>query len=248
MAAMLSVVAVIAILGGAANAAPQMGLNSGETLQDLINLNATGGVQIGKLIFSDFSYSGNGSPNPAPSATSIQVNNSPYSSPSSTGLEFVASWQGFTGDDQDSLISYAVQAAPGFVLTGVRLDFNGAALVVSSGTKASVIETVNTLLVDGSGNPTGPGSPIGQLTVFNTQAGGNVGTNTVLESISSLSPVEAGIFVQKDIQLNGGTNGVSSISFVANTYNFVAGAIPEPTSGCLLGFMSTGLLTRRRRS
>jgi hypothetical protein len=245
IAVSLSVFAVIVVLGGTADAAPQNGLNPGQTLQDLINLNATGGVRIGNLIFSDFSYSGNPSPNAAPGAGSIDVTTSPYSG---TGLEFVAGWQGFTGGDQESLISYAIQAAPGFILTGVQLDFNGAALVVSPGTKASVIETVNTLAVNGSGNPTGAGTPIEQLTVVNTQSSGSVGPQTILEDVSSLPSVQAGLFVQKDIQLNGGTNGVSSISFVANTYQVAVGSVPEPTSTCLLGVVATGLLARRRRA
>jgi hypothetical protein len=239
---MLSIVAVIAFLGGTANASPQNGLNSGETLQGLINLNPTGGVRIGNLVFSDFSYTGNGGSNPAPDTAHIQVVTSPYAG---TGLEFVASWQGFTGGDQESLISYAVQAVAGFDLSQVQLDFNGAALITSAGTKASVIETVSTLNVDGGGNPIGAGSPIQQLTVFNTQSGGNVGPQTVLEASSSVSPPRTGIFIQKDIQLNGGTNGDASISFVSNSYQ--VGVVPEPMSGCLLGIVVSGVLTRRRR-
>lgn len=243
VAATLSLLAGIVFLGApAADAAPQNGLNSNETLQQLIGLNATGGVRIGNLVFSDFSYTGSGAPNPAPDSAHIMVSNSPYAG---TGLEFSASWQGYTGGDQESLISYAVQAVPGFELSNVQLDFNGAALAPSPGTKASVIETVNTLNVDSGGNPIGAGSPLEQITVFNTTSGGTVGPQTVLESSAPVAPPLTGLFIQKDVQLNGGTNGVSSISFVSNAYLVV---VPEPMSGCLLGMMATGLLTRRRRA
>ena len=243
VAATLSLLAGIVVLGApAADAAPQNGLNSNETLQQLIGLNSTGGVRIGNLVFSDFSYAGNTSGNPAPTASLIQVVTSPYPG---TGLEFVAGWQGYTGGDQESLISYAVQTVSGFELTNVQLDFNGAALMPSPGTKASVIETVSTLNVDSGGNPIGAGSTLEQITVFNTTSGGTVGPQTVLESSAPVAPPQTGLFIQKDIQLNGGTNGVSSISFVSNAYQV---AVPEPMSGCLLGVMATGFLARRRRA
>jgi hypothetical protein len=245
----LSAVVGIVLWGAsAAQAAPQNGLTPTETLQDLINLNATGGVRIGNLIFSDFSYSGNASPNPAPSASQINVANSPYSG---TGLEFVASWSGFTGGNQDSLISYAIQAAPGFVLTGVQLDFNGAAHVMSTGTEASVNETVSTLVVDGSGNPVGAGTVLQQITVYNTQSQVSNPNNpplTVLETSMNVVPNRTGLFITKDIQANGGTNGTASISYVANTYQITTSPIPEPLSTGLLGTMGCGLLVRRRRS
>jgi len=243
VAVALSVLAGIVVLGATADAAPQNGLTPTETLQGLINLNATGGVRIGNLVFSDFSYSGNSAPNPAPGAASINVVTSPYPG---TGLEFVAGWQGYTGGDQESLISYAVQAVAGADLTGVQLDFNGAALAPSPGTKASVIETVSTLNTDSGGNPIGAGSPIQQLTVFNTTSGGIVGPQTVLEATAPVTPPLTGMFIQKDVQLNGGTNGISSISFVSNSYQ--VGTVPEPTSTCLLGVVATGLLARRRRA
>jgi hypothetical protein len=245
----LSAVAGIVLWGAtAAQAAPQNGLTPTETLQDLINLNPTGGVRIGNIIFSDFSYTGNTGTNPAPTASNISVANSPYTG---TGLEFVSSWSGFTGGNQDSLVSYAVQAAPGFTLNFVQLDFNGSARAFTGGTgqEALVNETVSTLNVDGSGNPIGGGSVIQQMSVFNTVSQVSNPNNppiTLLETSMNLSPTRTGIFITKDIQANGGTNGTASISYVVNTYQ--VSPVPEPMSFGLLGTIGCGLLVRRRRA
>ena len=250
----LSLIAGIVGWGASvAQATPQNGLNPNETLAQLIALNGPGGgVQIGNLIFNNFSYVGSPAPNPAPDTTHISVSNYQFSTPSKMGLEFSSGWEGFAGGSvQESKISFSVQAATGFVLSQVQLDFNGAIVSpgfgtpVPAGTSASVTETVYP--ADSNGTPIGTPQ---QLSVFNNSNNpGSVSGNQ--SSITLTSPLTS-IFVQKDIQLSG-TNagtvmGISTISFVDNGYTVGVGSpIPEPASAALLGIFGMGLLARRRR-
>jgi len=239
----LCIVAIIG-WGASASSAAAVPLPANATLQDLINLNASGGVQIGNFIFSDFSYSASSSPsNPAPTATNISVSTAPGPN---VGLTFSSFWESVFGGNQDGIIRYAVQVAQGNVIDQVNLGFNGAAPVPSTGTNASVTETVATLLTTGNNVPTGPGTAIGQLTVNNSVSTGSTTTNN--SSLTLASP-QQGIFVSKDIQVVSGVNGIATISWVDNTYHSTAGGpiIPEPASMGVLSVMGLGLLARRRR-
>jgi hypothetical protein len=232
---------IVAIVGwgvSVASAAP-VPLPANASLQDLINLNASGGIQIGNFIFSDFSFTPtSGSPtNPAPTAVQITVSTAPGPG---TGLTFNSFWQSNAGANQDGIIRYAVQVTPGLVINQVNLAFNGAAPVPSPGTSASVTETVSTLVLTNN-VPSGPGTAIGQLTVANSIA---TGTTTTNNSTLNVIPPQTGIFVSKDVQVvSVGANGIATISWVDNTYT----AIPEPATIGLFGAMGVVLLARRRR-
>jgi hypothetical protein len=233
--ASLCIVAAIVGWGvSAAKAAPQP-LPANATLQDLINLNASGGIQIGNFVFSNFSFTPTtGSPtNPAPTASQVTVSQAPGSD---VGLTFNSFWQSVPGGSQDGIIRYAVTVNQGSI-SQVNLAFNGAAPVPSPGTLASVSETVSTL----SGN--GPGTALGQLSVSNSIATGSTTTNNAAFTLAN--PL-AGIFVSKDVQVVSGPNGIATISWVDNTYHAVA--IPEPMSLGLIGVLGTCLLARRRRA
>jgi hypothetical protein len=242
--ALLALIAIVG-WGAIAHAAPQNGLAANETLSQLIALNGPGGgVQIGSLIFNNFSYVGSASPNAAPDAAHISVSNAPFSG---TGLEFSAAWDAFNGGSpQESKISYWVHAVTGFVVTQTQLDFNGAVVApgapnpVPAGTQTSVTESVYN--ADSNGNPIG--SPQ-QLSVFNNSNTGSAAGN---QSSITLSSPQSNIFVQKDLQLTATSNAVTTVSFVDNTYGVAAGGVPEPASLGLMSMMGIALLSRRRRA
>jgi len=204
------------------------------TLQDLINL-GTGGVVIGDKVFSDFSYIGAppGAPNPAPTASQIAIGTAPGSD---IGLTFSSAWESALGLNQDSIIRYAVSVLPnsGFLIKDVGLRFNGNAPIPSTGTLATVTETVSTL------SGTGPGSLLGQLSVV---AGGASSTTNRYSDHLTFAPTSS-VFVEKDIQLNSTDAGVATISFVDNTFSQT---VPEPATFSLVGLAGAGLLARRRR-
>jgi len=230
----LCIVAAIVGWGVSSAKAAPVPLPANATLQDLINLNGSGGIQIGNFIFSNFSFTPTtGSPtNPAPTASQVTVSTAPGAD---TGLTFNSFWQSVPGGSQDGIIRYAVQVTQG-TINQVNLAFNGAAPVPSPGTLASVSETVSTL----SGN--GPGAILGQLSVSNSIATGATSTNNSTLPIAPLT----GIFVSKDVQVVSGPNGIATISWVDNTYHAIA--VPEPMSLGLIGMIGTCLLARRRRA
>jgi len=240
----LCLIAGIAGWASTTHAAP-VPLPANATLSTLIGLNATGGVQIGNFVFSDFSFapsSGNAG-NPAPTAGQVTVSAAPGPN---VGLTFNSFWQSSPGASQDGVIRYAVQVTVGNVIDQVNLAFNGAAPLPSAGTQASVTESVSTLITGAGGVAVGPGNIIGQLTTTNSIATGNTTTNNATLTLSS---PQQGIFVSKDVQVVSGPNGIATISFVDNTYHSTQGGpiIPEPASIGMLGAMGVGLLARRRR-
>jgi len=220
-------------------------LPAGATLSTLIGLNGSGGVQIANFVFSDFSFTPTtfNASNPAPTASQVSVTAAPGPN---VGLTFNSSWQSFNTANQDGIIRYAVQVTTGSI-TSVNLAFNGATPVAAPFTVASVTETVSTLLTSGGNVPVGPGAPINQLTVVNSSSGGPAATN----SATLVLPLsQAGIYVSKDVSVASGPNGISTISFVDNTYGYstASPAVPEPTMIGLLGTAGVGLLARRRRA
>ena len=223
---------------GASAGTTPVPLPSNASLQTLINLPKGTGVQVGNLVYSDFSYSSNqgSATNPAPTASQISVSAAPGND---SGLSFSSGWESINGGFQDSVIHYAIQALSG-TIGGVGLRFNGAVVVPGTGANATVNETVSKLLTNADGTAAGPGTQVGALQVINT--GPSVANNS---SSITLTPSQTGIFVDKDIQLNTpGGSGVVTISFVDNTFPNV----PEPASLGILGVVSMGLLTRRRRA
>jgi hypothetical protein len=242
----LCMIAGLSGLGASTTHAAPVPLPANATLSTLIGLNASGGVQIGNFIFSDFSFagtSGNPTGNPAPTASQITVTAAPGPN---VGLTFNSFWQSVPNGLQDGNIRYAVQVTAGNVIDQVNLAFNGAAPLPSAGTLASVTESVSTLLTTGNNVPVGPGTTIGQLATSNSVATGPTTTNNA----SLTLPVpQTGIFVSKDVAVVSGANGIATISFVDNTYHSTAGGpIPEPATIGLLGMMGMGLLARRRRA
>jgi hypothetical protein len=232
-------------LGVSSATAAPVPLPANATLSTLIGLNGSGGVQIGNFIYSDFSYAPTtfNPSNPTPTAAQVSVTTASGAFGPNSGLTFSTIWESIPGGNQDAFIRYAVQAVSGTV-TSVGLAFNGATPLASGGTFASVTETVSTLVTSG-GLPVGPGTQIGQISALNNASSG-VGTNS---GPLVINPGQTGIFVSKDISTVSGTGGIATISFVDNTYLFVAGGpIPEPASIAMLGIVAAGMLVRRRRT
>lgn len=196
------------------------------TLQQLID-RGSAGIIVGDKQFYDFSYLGSptpstGIPNPAPTADQIVV--APITGPM-FGLSFSAAWDSAAGLNQDSLIRYYVHVLDGTpqqAIDGVGLKFNGADPLTGPATNATVTETVETI----------GGSVLGQFSVFNDGAGAPY--DSLNNSITLPSPMRD-LFVIKDIMVHSSTTGgVSTISFVDNTFHQIATPLPQAAWAGLL--------------
>jgi hypothetical protein len=234
----------MSLTGGFASAALPVGTGAaGPTLQDLINLNGTGGFTIGDKQFFNFSYLGSASnpANPSPTPTQIFITTAPGSN---IGLTFEsADWFSADGGNVDSLIRYAVRVTdPTQRISVVNLSFNGDAVTPGTSTTAAITENVSP--IDSLGNPDLT-QPAQQVSVIDY---GDSNPDNRLVSPLTLSSPLSGIYVTKDIQLHSAPRllggGTATISAVNNSYQQTT--VPEPAAIGLFGLAGAALLRRRR--
>jgi len=173
--------------------------------------------------FSTFTYST--SPvNSAPLAGDITI--TPYNSAGpEAGLKFSGAFSAAAGTTVDYAITYVVTAPQGYLITNATLS-GGFSTFGGTGT-GSVIE----YLLNPANNST-----VGTMEISSPSPPG-VTSDTI--NFAGVNSIE----VQKDIILNGGSEG-ASISII--NQGFSSSVIPEPTSMALLGIGLSGLFTLRR--
>jgi hypothetical protein len=210
---------------------------SGACTQESLNNYLVPGFScsIDNLMFSNFGYSGAGSPvgNAIP-AGGIDV--TPLTTALDVGLQFnpgmsVGTQPGGASAFQDSLITFTVSTVNGAAtLEDLGLFFQGS----FTGTGTSSV-TENYCL---GGSLLGcPGANAGQLKVTNPPPVFNDATS--FAGVTSIS-------VSKDINVTSGTAGTANTSMVVNTFSQFS-QVPEPMSMVMLGagLMGIGLLRKR---
>jgi len=172
--------------------------------------------------FSNFTYST--SPvNSAPIASDITV--SQFSAGPEAGLKFSGSFFAAAGTTVDYAITYVVTAPQGYLITNSTLS-GGFSTFGGTGTGS-----VSEYLLNAAN-----GSTVGTMEISSPSPPGVTSDPINFAGVNSIE-------VQKDIVLNGGSEG-ASISII--NQGFSSAVIPEPTSMALLGIGLSGLFTLRR--
>jgi len=179
---------------------------------------------VGDLEFSTFTYSP--SPIGSPPAASAVTVNSFLSIPGEPGISFNGVFTAAANTSVDYAISYVVTTTDGKPITDAYLSLGG---FVNNGGTGSV-SIGETILAPNLG-----GIVISTIPFQVFIPGQPVDTTALL-------PPQTTIVVQKDIVVNGGSNG-ATFSFVNQGFST---AVPEPASMALLGIGLSGLFTLRR--
>jgi len=172
--------------------------------------------------FSTFSYST--SPvNSAPAAGDITVRE--FAAGIENGLTFSGNFSAAAGTTVDYSIIYYVTAPQGYLITDSTLS-GGFSTFGGTGTGS-----VSEYLLNAAN-----GSTVGTMEISSPSPPGVTSDPINFAGVNSIE-------VQKDIVLNGGSEG-ASISII--NQGFSSAVIPEPTSMALLGIGLSGLFTLRR--
>jgi hypothetical protein len=220
------------------------------TYQTLLGTNADGGCIINDKLFNLFSLSalatGGATPITASQMAYTVVNNFP------TDIGFTFTMSGLaasSGQTNDLAISYLVAMLPGLLPQIISGH-----LAMTAATNGTGIANVGEVLNIGCGTSTCPDVPGVSFSkaLSTVLGGGNNKTNDsyqwaqlgLLDS-KPFVPVSE-VFITKDINVVGGSNGFASISIVQNTVD----QLPEPITLTLLGsgLLLIGSLRRHRRN
>jgi len=177
---------------------------------------------VGDLEFYNFTYSP--TPPSAPPPAALVTVNSFLSIPGEPGISFNGVFTAGAGTSVDYAISYDVTTTDGKPITDAYLSIGG--FTNNGGTgSVSIAETIFNL----------GGTQLSKANFAVYGPGQSTDTTALL-------PPATTIVVEKDIVVNGGSNG-ATFSFVNQGFST---AIPEPASMALLGIGLSGLFTLRR--
>lgn len=218
----LACIVAAAVGGGVASDASAASILLPTTLDKLLTGDTT---TVSPFTFSAFTYSASAVPSSTPLLTADAISVKEFDVGPEHGITFGGAFFAPAGTIVDYAISYLVTIARGGLiidaqLSGVFSTFAGTGTV-------SIGET----LFNGD-----TGALIGTLEISSPP--GSVSQTLNFEGVRSIR-------VQKDIILNGGSNG-ASVSFVNQGYSYV----PEPSSivmGSMAGIVGLASAWRRRR-
>jgi hypothetical protein len=220
------------------------------TYQTLLGTNADGGCIINDKLFSLFSLSAAATGGATAITASQMVYTVVNNFPIDIGFTFtISGLAASSGQSNDVAISYLVAMLPGLLPQIISGH-----LAMTAATTGTGIANIGEVLNIGCGTsicPDVPGVSFAQA-LSTVVGGGNDKTNDAYQW-AQLGPLDkkpfvpvSQVFITKDINVLGGSNGFASISIVQNTVD----QVPEPITFSLLGsgLLLVGFLRRRRRN
>jgi hypothetical protein len=188
--------------------------------------------------FSDFMYTGTSNP-PGFAIPAGSVAVTPITQPGNPGFQWSAPWFAGTSNGilaQDSLFQFAVNVNPGGALiTDLSLTIAG---VGFAGTGEVVVDETACL---GALLPTCTGGQIVTLRVFAGASGSQLVDQVNFSPVSLIS-------VDKDVEIQAGTNGNASLSLVTDQFSEGGATVPEPGTLSMLGAGVLALVGFTRRN
>jgi hypothetical protein len=187
--------------------------------------------------YSEFTYSGTSNPPGfAIPAGSIAV--TPLTTMGDPGFQWSAPWFASTSSGilaQDSLLQFNVNVNPGGApITDLTLTIGGMGF---QGTGAVVVDETACL---GAVLPTCTGGSVVTLEVYDSSSGSKFSDTVNFAGVNEVS-------VDKDIELQAGTNGQATLSVVTDQFGGGSSTVPEPGTLSMLGIGAMAVFQFARR-
>jgi len=184
--------------------------------------------------YSDFMYTGTSNP-PGFSIPAGSVGVTPITTTGDYGFQFSAPWFASTSSgilSQDSLFQFNVNSTN--PMTSLTLAIGGAGF---QGTGAVVVDETACL---GALLPTCTGGQFVTLEVFDSSSGHQFTDTVNFSGVTEIS-------IDKDVEIQSGTNGQASLSVVTNQFGEGSGTVPEPGTLSMMGAGALALAGFARR-
>ena len=187
--------------------------------------------------YSSFQYSGTSNP-PGFSIPAGSIAVTPITTMGDPGLQWSAPWFASTSSGilaQDSLFQFNVNVNPGgSPITDLTLTIGGMGF---QGTGAVVVDETACL---GAVLPTCTGGSIVTLEVYDSSGGSKFSDTVNFAGVTEVS-------IDKDIEIQAGTNGQASLSVVTDQFGEGSGTVPEPGTFSMLGIGAVAVIQFARR-
>jgi hypothetical protein len=187
--------------------------------------------------YANFAYSGTSNP-PGFDIPAGSIAVTPLTFMDNPGFQWSAPWFASTGSGilaEDSLLQFSVNVNPGGApITDLTLTIGGMGF---QGTGAVIVDETACL---GAVLPTCTGGSIVTLEVYDSSSGSKLSDTVDFAGVDEVS-------VDKDIEVQAGTNGQATLSVVTDQFGSGSSTVPEPGTFSMIGIGAVAAIGFVRR-